>query len=106
APVRIVVAPLPGDSTARIQRAIDYVASLPADSNGLRGAVLLLKGRHEVLGGLRLDASGVVLRGQGMGTDGTVLVATGEDRRTLLRLVGKNDRVTRTNEAWQIGDAY
>ena len=27
-----------GDETERIQKAIDYVASLPADSNGLRGA--------------------------------------------------------------------
>src|ERR1041385_1589950 len=88
-PVRIVVAPMPGDSTARIQRALDYVAGLAPDANGLRGAVLLLKGRHEISGDLRLDASGVVLRGQGMGTDGTVLVATGEDRRTLLRMVGK-----------------
>ena len=48
APVRVVVSPVKGDETARIQRAIDYVASLPADSNGFRGAVLLLKGRPQV----------------------------------------------------------
>ena len=30
APVRVVVAPVAGDETARIQKAIDYVASLPA----------------------------------------------------------------------------
>src|SRR5262245_41644003 len=40
APVRVVVAPLKGDSTARIQQAIDYVSALPLDTNGLRGAVL------------------------------------------------------------------
>jgi hypothetical protein len=34
APVRVVVAPMPGDETARIQKAIDYVAGLSADSNG------------------------------------------------------------------------
>ena len=31
----------PGDNTTRIQRAIDYVASLPPDISGFRGAVLL-----------------------------------------------------------------
>ena len=45
APVRVVVSPAKGDETARIQKAIDYVAALPADSNGIRGAVLLLKRR-------------------------------------------------------------
>ena len=30
-----------GDNTARIQRAIDYVASLTPDASGFRGAVLL-----------------------------------------------------------------
>jgi len=30
-----------GDNTARIQRAIDYVASLAPDASGFRGAVLL-----------------------------------------------------------------
>jgi hypothetical protein len=88
APIRIIVPPTEGDSTARIQHAIDYVATLPLDTNGLRGAVLLLRGRHEISGSLRLDASGVVLRGQGMDEGGTILVATGQDRRTLIRIVG------------------
>src|SRR5690606_18742503 len=66
APVRVVVSPQPGDSTARIQAAIDYVSSLSPDTNGLRGAVLLLAGRHEVLGSLLITNSGVVLRGQGI----------------------------------------
>src|SRR5690242_871960 len=40
-PVRVVVSPIDGDETARIQKAIDYVSSLPLDTNGIRGAVLL-----------------------------------------------------------------
>src|SRR3954449_182791 len=79
-PVRVVVAPARGDGGARIQAAIDFVSGLPADRNGVRGAVLLLAGRHEVAGCLRVTAGGVVLRGQGQGEDGTVLVATGVDR--------------------------
>jgi hypothetical protein len=104
APVRLVVAPIPGDETARIQKAIDYTASLPADTNGVRGAVLLLKGRHEIFGGLQITNSGVVLRGQGMGDDGTILVAAGIDRRTLIRIAGQNDFSSRTNPNWQITD--
>jgi hypothetical protein len=106
APVRVVVASQAGDSTARIQMAIDHVASLGADSNGIRGAVLLLKGRHEVLGSLWLTNSGVILRGQGVGEDGTKLVAAGLDRRTLIQVAGRNDARIRTNASWQITDDY
>jgi hypothetical protein len=106
APVRVVVSPIAGDETARIQKAIDYVAGLPADSNGLRGAVLLLKGRHEVSGQLQITNSGVVLRGQGMNESGTVLVAAGTGRRTLIRAAGRNDLSDQANPNWQIADDY
>jgi len=86
APVVVVVSPQAGDETARIQKALNYAGTLPADANGLRGAVLLLKGRHEVFGGLLMTNSGVVLRGQGMGANDTVLVAAGNDRRTLIQI--------------------
>jgi hypothetical protein len=45
-PIRIVVPAVPGDATQRIQRALDYVAALPADPNAIRGAVLLEAGVH------------------------------------------------------------
>lgn len=106
APVRVVVSPNTGDETARIQQAIDYVAGLPADSNGIRGAVLLLKGRHEIPGALQITNSGVVLRGQGMDEGGTILVAAGTDRRTLIRIVGQDNLSTDTRPGWQIADAY
>jgi len=105
-PVRVVVSPIDGDETVRIQKAIDYVSSLPADTNGIRGAVLLLKGRHEVLGALQITNSGVDLRGQGMDESGTVLVAAGTDRRTLIRIVGQNDFSTHTNPDWKITNDY
>ncbi|MBN1868208.1 pectate lyase [Candidatus Sumerlaeota bacterium] len=96
APVAFVVSPAEGDDGARIQRAIDHVSGLTPTptSHGMRGAVLLEKGRYEVSGRLLIRASGVVLRGSGMGEDGTVLVADGHDRRTLIGIAGKNDRAT------------
>lgn len=105
-PVRVMVFPTAGDKTQQIQAAIDYVASLEADENGIRGAVLLLKGRYEVYGGLKIAASGVVLRGQGAGEGGTVLVAAGTDRRTLIRIAGKNDLSYPSEKSYQIADDY
>lgn len=91
-PVRVVVTASDGDQTHRIQAALDYVAALPMDSSGIRGAVLLRKGKYSVNGGLKISSSGVVLRGEGMDENGTVLVAAGTDRRTLIQIAGKNDR--------------
>ena len=104
APVRVVIAPKSGDETARIQQALDYVATLPLDANGVRGAVLLLKGRHEILGGLQIKNSGVVLRGAGAGEGGTVLFAAGLDRRTLIRVVGRKE--SSVGKTVQITDDY
>jgi hypothetical protein len=110
APIRVVVPPIQGDGTTRIQRAIDYVAHLPLDTSGLRGAVLLLRGRHEISGSLRLDTRGVILRGQGMDEKGTLLAATGEDRRTLIRIIGQPSSSSSpgpgTSNTWQITDDY
>ena len=52
-PVRVVVIPSDGDQTQRIQMALDYVAALPMDANGIRGAVLLRKGKYSITGGLK-----------------------------------------------------
>jgi hypothetical protein len=101
-PVRVYVKPSPGDNTAIIQRAIDYVASLPPDQ---RGAVLLAPGRYEIVSGLTIGASGVVLRGSGAGENGTILQATGHDRRTLITIAGKNDRAF-TSTPLPVADSY
>ncbi|HEY1661635.1 MAG TPA: DUF6298 domain-containing protein [Verrucomicrobiae bacterium] len=106
APVCVVVPPVSGDETSRIQKAIDYVAALPPDTNGIRGAVLLLAGRHEVFGQLEMTNSGVVLRGQGAGTNGTILVAAGTSRRTFIRIAGEGDPATGSNPRWQIASNY
>lgn len=87
-PARVLVEPAAGDAGARIQAAIDYVSGLKADAQGLRGAVQLAPGRYEIAGQLKIGVGGVVLRGSGAGTGGTVLVATGTDRRPLVHVQG------------------
>jgi hypothetical protein len=104
ASIKVTVPAKPGDATARIQAALDYVAKLPLGKDGLRGAVLLDKGTHEVAGRLFIRASGVVLRGSGMGDGGTVLVGTGFSRENLITVGGRNDRKVETAQA--ITDAY
>lgn len=85
-PAAIVVAPAAGDDGARIQAALDQVGELPTDESGFRGAVQLLSGEYQVEGDLRLTKSGVVLRGLGASEQGTQIIATGTDRRPLIRL--------------------
>jgi len=65
-----------GDDAARIQAAIDAVAELVPDSRGLRGAVLLRRGRYTLNNTLVIRTGGVVLRGEGRGADGTILRST------------------------------
>lgn len=62
-----------GDDYPRIQAAIDAVAARSSDHRGLRGAVLLLRGRYTLSQTLVIRSSGVVLRGEGRGADGTVI---------------------------------
>ena len=75
-PVKIVVPVKEGDATHRIQAALDYVATLAADRNGIRGAVLLEKGTYNVSGTLKLNKPGVVLRGSGMNEGTTIFTGT------------------------------
>jgi hypothetical protein len=105
-PARVVVNPLPGDAGARIQAAIDHVSALPPDPRGLRGAVLLTAGRYAIAGSLRVAAGGVVLRGQGDGTGGTVLVATGTGRRPLIRVAGTGERRLDPDNPHRVTDPY
>ena len=81
----------PGDNTTRIQRAIDYVASLPPDISGFRGAVLLDKGEFSLSGSIRIATSGIVLRG--MNKESTILLKKGVDRGSLIYMEGENDLV-------------
>lgn len=104
--VKVIVPVVKGDATLRIQSALDYVASLPADANGFRGAVLLQKGNYEVRGQLRITASGIVLRGSGMQENGTTITGTGTERTTLVRITGSRPDWTKNSTGIPITDAY
>lgn len=79
-PVKVTIWPVAGDNTENVQAAIEKVSALPLDKGGFRGAVLLRAGYYKMATPLRIQASGVVLRGEGMGDTGTILVGTGTGR--------------------------
>ena len=89
---QIRVAPSGGDDTAAIQQAIDAVAARPMGGDGFRGAVVLDPGRFHVHEQLTMRASGVVLRGAGIGK--TTIVADGSSRRALIEMGGTESPLT------------
>lgn len=102
-PVRETIWPVAGDNTQHIQAAIDRVSALPRDRAGFRGAVLLRPGYHRLATPLRIQASGVVLRGEGMGDTGSVLIGTGTGRTASARAFRPGDTVIVRrigNQAW------
>ena len=95
----ITVQPGSGDDTALIQAAINQVAQLPIGPDGFRGAIQLGPGEFQIATQLRIEDSGIVLRGSGQNGGGTVLRATGTTRRDLIRIEGTRafDTGTRRN---------
>jgi hypothetical protein len=90
--VREELEPVEGDNRKRIQAAIERVSALPLDAAGVRGAVLLKRGVFEVGGTLAIQASGVVLRGEGVDEiTGTTLRATAAKKGILLEVSGTGD---------------
>jgi hypothetical protein len=101
-PVQKTVTPSGKDDTAAIQAAIDAVSAMPA-SNGVRGAVLLAAGTFTLDGTLTISAGGVVLRGSGSGSGGTVVQVQGTSRAAVV-VQGSGSLSTTGSEA--ITDAY
>ncbi|MDA8975142.1 hypothetical protein N9F50_00995 [Akkermansiaceae bacterium] len=64
------------DDHARIQAAIDVVGSMPLSAAGFRGVILLKAGNYNVSETLEITDSGVVIRGEGQGSNGTVITFT------------------------------
>jgi uncharacterized protein YjdB len=117
-PVKITLNPTPsGEDRTRIQDAIDQVCNMPLDAKGFRGAVLLKKGTYRLndttipvltdgMGhALRIWASGVVLRGEGQGADGTILYSDFALNHTMITLEPLSQSTSESNLT-RITDAY
>ena len=98
-PTILTISPVSGDDTAIIQAAINQVSALPLGADGFRGAVLLQAGTYDINSQLEIRASGVVLRGEGRDSEGTVLHGrnpltggTNPNQRPLIRIYGNGSR--------------
>ncbi|KAF9915472.1 hypothetical protein FBU30_001944 [Linnemannia zychae] len=95
-PVSAIVEPSNNDTiddTTRIQSAIDHVSAQPLvpigkDGAAARGVVLLKAGVYRVAGALIINASGVVLRGEGQDEMGTTIIASGTIQRDFILVNG------------------
>ena len=106
-PVKREVAPSGGDDTTAIQAAIVAVSAMPR-VEGFRGAVLLQPGVFHCSDSLKIGASGVVLRGAGIGERGTAIRMSGSPHPCVVigALHGGNLRAARNVRPIRITDAY
>ena len=86
-PVVKVVSPVKeGDSGALIQEAVDEISRRQPDENGHRGTILLKRGVYRIAGSVVINTGGIVLMGEGDNINETRLIATDNERRTLIRV--------------------
>jgi len=102
-PVKVTLSAIDGDNAPAIQEAIDKVAKMPL-IDGFRGAVLLNAGQYSCSKTLNITASGVVLRGSGMGDNGTIVYMTGDPHVCVAVRVKPTITVTDTKTSFT--DAY
>jgi hypothetical protein len=103
-PAQQTVKPSGGaDDTPAIQAAIDAVSKMPA-TGGLRGAVLLAPGTFNVTGTISIATSGVVLRGSGSGSGGTIVNVGGSPRTVIT--IGGTGKWTASSTSTNVTDAY
>ena len=90
--VPVVTTITPSDDAAqKIQAAIDALATKAPDKNGFRGTILLKKGTYRIPASLVVNASGIVLRGEGDTENGTRLVATYNTQKPLISIAGSGN---------------
>ncbi len=104
--VQVTVFPEQGDDTQRIQAAIDLVEALEPDQDGFRGVVLLKAGHYSLSNLLLIRESGVVLRGEGQGLDGTVLHSNIRADHSVVSILGPGSYIKEVESTQTIVDDY
>ncbi len=87
-PIQVTVTPEEGDDALRIQAAINFVAALEPDQNGFRGVILIKAGHYSLENILAIRKSGIILRGEGQGLNGTVLHSNPRVEHSVITILG------------------
>ena len=93
------------DSRKDIQKALDKVAKMTPDADGIKGAVLLKAGTYYVEGTLNIP-SGVVLRGEGDDENGTKLIFQYSEGDRNAVVIGEGRIKQFRDDAVRITDEY
>lgn len=101
--VKTIMPSVSGSSEEIIQSAINEVSKMSPDKNGFRGAILLKKGTYNIPGIIKVEANGIVLRGEG---NDTKLIAGGTMQRPLISVSGKGSIKESGNLRTKITDTY
>lgn len=106
--IRIIktVTAVSGDNLLNIQNAINEVASLPLGADGLRGAILFKRGEYRISNTINVQASGIVLMGDGSDANGTRFIATKTSQFNLINIAGTSGVSTDEASARKITDTY
>ncbi|HEX3166213.1 MAG TPA: hypothetical protein VHQ93_08105, partial [Chitinophagaceae bacterium] len=104
--VKTIEAAAEGTSEAIIQSAIDEVSKKALDKNGFRGAILLKKGTYKIPEEIKIETSGIVLRGEGDNLNGTRLIAQSKKQVSLINVSGKGNITEIKNTRVKITDEY
>ncbi|MGC4102931.1 hypothetical protein [Ferruginibacter sp.] len=86
-----------------IQAAIDELSKMSLNKEGFRGTVLLKKGLYKINGTIRINASGIVLRGEG---NETKLIAVGNSQHSLIAVSGTGSVKELPSTRKKITDSY
>ena len=105
-PVVLTIFPVAGDNLNNVQNAINTVAAMPLGSDGFRGAILFKAGTYNVSDTIKINASGIVLKGEGFNGSGTNFIATKTSQYSLFYFAGKNGISLTTSTKKNIKDAY
>ena len=92
-----------GTSETVIQSAIDEVSKKPINKDGFRGTILLKKGTYKIPEEIKIEASGIILRGEGMDTR---LVAQSKKQVSLINVSGKGNITEIKKTRVKITDEY
>lgn len=95
-----------GSSDAIIQSAIDEVARRAPGKDGFRGAILLKKGTYKIADHIRIESSGIVLRGEGDNINGTRFIAQSKKQVSMISVSGKGNITEVKNTRVKITDEY
>lgn len=99
--------PVSGDNLTNVQNAINEVAALPLDANGFRGTILFKAGKYLISDSIKINASGIVLRGEGKdSTTGTHFVCTKTAPISLFYFSGNAGTVLSYTSRKAITDPY